>query len=171
MVWYQFINSLILKKFSSLVRSYVSSQRYLLRQEKSKPVLEELKQWCDNNVTKTAKDAAISKAIRYTLNQWDSLIRYLEDGNLQIDNNAAERHIKPFVIGRKHWLFNQISRGADASALLYSLVQTAVANNLDPFDYLKYILTELPRQGRHYEPEALDPFLPWNLIEKNKPLK
>jgi len=146
-------------------------QRYLLRQEKSKPLLEELKQWCDDNLTKTAKDSSIGKAIRYTINQWDSLTRYIEDGNLQIDNNAAERHIKPFVIGRKNWLFNQTPRGANASALLYSLVQTAVANNLEPFDYLKYLLTELPKLGRHYEPEALDQFLPWNLIGKIKPLK
>jgi transposase len=85
---------------------------------------------------------------------------------LQIDNNAAERHIKPFVIGRKNWLFNQTPRGADASALLYSLVQTAVANNLEPFDYLRHLLTELPKLGRHYGPVALDQFLPWNLTEK-----
>jgi hypothetical protein len=70
------------------------------------------------------------------------------------------------VIGRKNWLFNQTPRGADASALLYSLVQTAVANNLEPFDYLKYLLTEIPKLGRHYEPEELDQFLPWNLTEK-----
>lgn len=146
-------------------------QRYLLRQEKSKPLLEDLKQWCEDNVTKTAKDAAIGKAIRYTINQWDSLTRYIEDGNIQIDNNAAERHIKPFVIGRKNWLFNQTPRGANASALLYSLVQTAVANNLEPFDYLKYLLTELPKLGRHYKPEALDQFLPWNLVGKIKPLR
>ena len=93
----------------------------------------DLKQWCDDNVAKTMKDSLLGKAIRYTINQWDTLVRYLEDGNLQIDNNAAERHIKPFVIGRKNWLFNQTPRGADASALLYSLVQTAVANNLEPF--------------------------------------
>jgi transposase len=141
-------------------------QRYDLRQEKSKPLMDDLKQWCDDHVAKTTKDSALGKAIRYTINQWDTLVRYLEDGNLQIDNNAAERHIKPFVIGRKNWLFNQTPRGADASALLYSLVQTAVANNLEPFDYLKHLLTELPKLGRHYEPEALDPFLPWNLTEK-----
>ncbi|WP_221899903.1 IS66 family transposase [Bathymodiolus platifrons methanotrophic gill symbiont] len=143
----------------------------MLRQEKSKPLLEDLKQWCDDNVTRTAKDSSIGKAIRYTINQWDSLVRYIEDGNLQVDNNAAERHIKPFVIGRKNWLFNQTPRGANATVLLYSLVQTAVANNLEPFDYLKYLLTELHSLGRHYEPDALDQFLPWNLIEKIKSLK
>jgi len=141
-------------------------QRYCLRQEKSKPLMDGLKQWCDSHVAKTTKDSALGKAFRYTINQWDTLVRYLEDGNLQIDNNAAERHIKPFVIGRKNWLFNQTPRGANASALLYSLVQTAVANNLEPFDYLRHLLTELPKLGRHYEPEALDQFLPWNLTDK-----
>jgi len=157
--------------FEKQFKDLTIEQRYLLRQEKSKPLQEDLKRWCDDNVTRTAKDSAIGKAIRYTLNQWGSLIRYLDNGNIQIDNNAAERRIKPFVIGRKNWLFNQTPRGANASALLYSLVQTAVANNLEPFDYLKYLLTELPKLGRHYEPEALDQFLPWNLSEKVKPLK
>ena len=165
-----------LRKFRALYlldkqfKDLTVEQRYLLRQEKSKPLMADLKQWCDDNVAKTTKESALGKAIRYTLNQWDYLVRYLDDGNLQIDNNAAERHIKPFVIGRKNWLFNQTPRGASASALLYSLVQTAVANNLEPFDYLKYLLTELPKLGRHYQTEALDPFLPWNLTKKIQPL-
>ena len=73
-------------------------------------------------------------------------------------------------IARPQRLFNQTPRGADASALLYSLVQTAVANNLEPFDYLKYLFTEIPKLGRHSEPEALDQFLPWNLTEIIEPL-
>ena len=73
-------------------------------------------------------------------------------------------------IARPQRLFNQTPRGADGSALLYSLVQTAVANNLEPFDYLKYLFTEIPKLGRHYEPEALDQFLPWNLTAKIEPL-
>jgi len=153
------------------IKDLSTEQRYLIRQEKSKPLMLELKQWCEANVAKTAKEAAIGKAIRYTINQWDCLAQYLEDGHLQIDNNAAERRIKPFVIGRKNWLFNQTPRGATASALLYSLVQTAVANNLEPFAYIKYLLIELPKLGRHYEPEALDQFLPWAVTEKIQPLK
>jgi transposase len=153
------------------IKALTIGQRYQLRQEKAKPLLQELKQWCDDNLAKTAKESLIGKAIRYTLNQWDYLIRYIEDGNLHIDNNAAERHIKPFVIGRKNWIFNQTPRGAQASALLYSLVQTAVANNLEPFDYLRHLLSELPKLGRHYEQKALEPLLPWNLTEKIAPLK
>ena len=89
-----------LRKFTRLYalekqfKDLTIDQRYLLRQEKSKPLLEDLNQWCDDNVTRTAKDSSIGKAIRYTINQWDSLVRYIEDGNLQVDNNAAERHIK-----------------------------------------------------------------------------
>ena len=103
------------------------------------------------------------------INQWKYLTVYLEDGNLQIDNNTAEQRIKPFVIGRKNWVMNQTPRGADASAVLYSLVQTAKANNLEPFAFLTHILTELPKLGRHYD-DALDQFMPWNLTEKIQPL-
>ena len=71
---------------------------------------------------------------------------------------------------RKNWLFNQTPRGADASAILYSLVQTAIANNLEPFEYLQYLFAELPKLGRHNEAEALDQFLPWNSTEKIKAL-
>jgi transposase len=165
-----------LRKFTRLyaiekrIKDLSAEQRYLVRQEKSKRLLDDLKQWCEQSVTKTSKDSVLGKAIRYTLNQWTYLICYLEDGNLQIDNNGAERHIKPFVIGRKNWLFNQTPRGADASAILYSLVQTAIANNLEPFEYLEYLFIELPKLGRHYEAEALDQFLPWNSTEKIKAL-
>ena len=152
------------------IKDLTTEQRYLIRLEKSKPILDDLKQWCDQAVNKVGKDSLLGKAIRYTRNQWSYLIFYLDEGNLQIDNNAAERQIKPFVIGRKNWLFNQTPRGANASAILYSLVQTAIANNLEPFDYLKYLLTELPTLGRHYEVEALDQFLPWNVTEKIKAL-
>ncbi len=74
------------------------------------------------------------------------------------------------MIGRKNWLVNQTPRGADASAIMYSLVQTSKANNLEPFAFLKYLLTELPKLGRHYEAKELDQFLPWNLTEKIQPL-
>ncbi len=147
-----------------------AEQRYLIRQEKSKPLLDDFKQWCDNKVSKTTKDSKLGVAIRYVINQWNYLTIYLEDGNLQIDNNTAEQRIKPFVIGRKNWVMNQNPRGADASAILYSLVQTAKANNLEPFAFLTYILTELPKLGRHYDEEALDQFMPWNLTEKIQPL-
>ena len=84
--------------------------------------------------------SVLGKAIAYNLRQWEKLIRYIEDGHLNIDNNRAERAIKAFVIGRKNCLFSNTENGANASAVLYSLVETAKANGLIPFDYLKFLL-------------------------------
>lgn len=148
------------------IKELNTEQRYLLRQAKSKPILDDLKNWADKSVLRTTKDSLIGKALRYLLNQWEYLVGYINDGNLHIDNNAAERNIKPFVIGRKNWLMNQTARGANASALLYSLVQTAKANNLEPYAYLKHLLSEIPLLGRHYEPEVLDQIMPWQMTEK-----
>ena len=102
--------------------------------------------------------SAIGKAIAYSLGQWQKLERYIESGHLQIDNNRAERAIKPFVIGRKNWLFSNTANGANASAILYSLIETAKANGLTPFDYLKRLMDELPKN-----PIDIDRLLPWNI--------
>ena len=89
--------------------------------------------------------SAIGKAIAYSLRQWLKLERYPEDGLLSIDNNRAERAVKPFVIGRKNWMFSNTANGAKASTILYSLIETAKANGLIPFDYLKILLDEIPK--------------------------
>ena len=105
----------------------------------------------------------MGRAIAYSLGQWSKLERYIEDGNLQIDNNRAERAIKPFVIGRKNWLFANTANGAQASAMLYSLIETAKANGLTPFDYLQHLLEELPKKSHDIEQ-----MLPWNVdLSKN----
>lgn len=148
------------------IKSLSVEQRYLIRQEKSKPLLDDFKIWCEKSSLQTVKDSKLGVAVNYVLNQWKYLTHYLEEGHLQIDNNTAEQHIKPFVIGRKNWVMNQTPRGANASAVLYSLVQTAKENNLEPFAFLKHILTEIPKLGRHYEKQELDQFLPWNLTAK-----
>ena len=102
--------------------------------------------------------SALGRAITYSINQKSKLLRYLEDGQLNIDNNRAERAIKPFVIGRKNWLFSQNAKGANASAALYSVIETAKANGLIPFDYVMKCLEELCQP----EPD-IDSLLPWNL--------
>jgi transposase len=102
--------------------------------------------------------SAVGMAIAYSLGQWEKLERYLECGHLQIDNNRAERAIKPFVIGRKNWLFANTANGANASAVLYSLIETAKANGLTPFDYLKLLMEELPKNQID-----IDRLLPWNV--------
>ena len=85
----------------------------------------------------------LGEAIQYCLNQWENLARYTLDGLLNIDNNRAERAIKPFVIGRENWLFSQTATGENASAVLYSIVETAKANDLNAFEYVMTCLDEL----------------------------
>ena len=128
------------------------------RQARAKPLLDQFKSWLDTSALQVPPKSAVGKAIAYSLGQWEKLERYLENGNLQIDNNRAERAIKPFVIGRKNWLFSNTAKGAQASAILYSLIETAKANGLIPFDYLHHLLEELPRK-----PECIDQLLPWNV--------
>jgi hypothetical protein len=126
------------------------------RQQQSLPLLEQLKDWLDKSALQVPPKSAIGKAIAYSLRQWPKLIRYVEDGRLSIDNNRAERVIKPFVIGRKNWMFVNTRNGAHASAILYSLVETAKANGLTPFDYIQHLLNELP-----WQPGNIDYLLPW----------
>lgn len=92
--------------------------------------------------------SAIAAAIFYCLNQWNKLAAYVQDGHVQIDNNRAERAIKPFVIGRKNWLFSATNRVAKASAILYSVIETAKANGLEPLQYIHRLLDELPAVNR-----------------------
>ena len=99
----------------------------------------------------------MGKAIAYNLNQWEKLNRYVENGHLNIDNNRAERAIKPFVIGRRNWTFCNTASGANASAVLYGVIETAKANGLTPFNYLMYLLEELPKIA-----DDLEPLMPWN---------
>ena len=98
--------------------------------------------------------------MRYINNQWPRLIGYLESGDYPIDNNRAENAIRPFVIGRKNWLFSASQKGAKASANLYSLIETAKANRLEPYAYLKQVFTQLPNAQTI---EDVDQLLPWNV--------
>jgi transposase len=92
------------------------------------------------------------------LRQWNRLIGYIEDGSLSPDNNAAENSIRPFVVGRKNWLFNGTPEGAEASAILYSLIETAKANRLEPYSYLRHIFDKLPAANTVEDFEQLLPF-------------
>jgi len=136
---------------------------YLVRQEQSKPTLEQFKKWLAIRALQTPPKGLLGKAISYTLKQWDRLVGYLEDGVLSPDNNAVENGIRPFVVGRKNWLFSGTPRGAAASAALYSLIETAKANDLEPYSYLRYIFEELPTATTLEDVEAL---LPWRLDKK-----
>ena len=120
-------------------------ERYEKRLEQAKPVLDALLSWANEMQAKTAPKSALGRAIHYLLEQWPYLARYLEDGRLELSNNRAERSIKPFVMGRKNWLFANTPGGAQASAVIYSLIETAKENGLDPYRYLLWVLQNAPQ--------------------------
>jgi transposase len=99
-------------------------------------------------------------AWNYLHNEWGRLTRYLDDGRLEIDNNLAENAIRPFVVGRKNWLFSNSVAGVNASANLYSLIETTKANGLEPYAYLRYLFAELPRAETV---DAIEALLPGNV--------
>lgn len=133
---------------------------YRARQEQAKPVLEEIRAWLDRSLPQVPPKSLLGKALGYLHHQWDKLTRYLDDGRLDIDNNAVERAIRPFVIGRKNWLFADTPQGATASANLYSLIETAKLSGHEPYHYLRHVFTELPKATTL---EQVDALLPWNL--------
>ena len=137
------------------------NERYILRGKNTKPLIEEFHDWLLEEKEKTLPKSPLGKAIKYTLNQWNKLINFLEDGRIEIDNNRAERAIKPFVIGRKNWMFSKSPNGAIASAICYSVIETAKANNLKPFYYLEYLFEKLPNLDLE-NPSELDAILPWS---------
>jgi len=136
-------------------------ERYEKRLEKSKPILDAFLIWLNIQEQKVLPKSGLGKAITYCLNQWDKLVAFLEDGRLEIDNNRSERSIKPVVIGRKAWLFANTPQGAQASAIIYSIVETALANGLNPYYYLRYLFEQLPNMDLTDE-KTLDQLLPWS---------
>ena len=131
------------------------------REEQSRPMLDAFSAWLQEQSPQVAPKTALGKAITYCINQWDKLTAFLEDGNLELDNNRAERSIKPFVIGRKNFLFANTPRGARASAITYSLVETAKENGLNPNLYLTHLFEQLPNIQTD-DSEALGALLPWS---------
>lgn len=132
--------------------------RYRARQERSKPKLDKIRAWLDKKSGEVLPKSMTGKALAYMQNEWVYLARYIDCGELDIDNNIAERAIKPFAVGRKNWMFADTPSGADASAALYSLIESAKANKVEPYSYLKHVFTELPKATSGEEIAAL---LPW----------
>ena len=115
-----------------------------LREQKSKPVLEQFKAWVDESLPGTPPSSALGKALSYTTRQWPKLIRHLQHAEIPVDNNYIERQIKHYATGRKSWLFAYDAVGAQASANLFSLVTTVRANDVEPYAYLHYLFEYLP---------------------------
>ena len=137
-----------------------TGQIYEQRQQRAKPIVEQLRRWLSKSLGQSPPKSAIGKALHYLDHQWSRLVGYLEDGNYPMDNKRAENAIRPFVIGRKNGLFSNSVKGAKASANLYSLIETAKANDLNLYDYLKRVLTELPNANTV---ESIEALLPWNV--------
>ena len=117
--------------------------------------------WLQEVQPKVVKKSKFGQAVNYSLSNWELLSNVLKDGQCDLSNNGAERAIKPFVIGRKKYLFCKSPHGAKASAMIYSIVETAKANGLNPFRYLKYLFEELPNT-RFSSPQTLDYLLSWS---------
>ena len=134
-------------------------ERYQQRLEQAKPVLDAFLAWA--NIRNAAPKSALGKALTYLKEQWPYLTNYLKDGRMELRNNRAERSIKPFVIDRKNFLFANTPGGAKGSVVIFTMIQTAIENHLDPYRYLTWLLkaantADLPR------PEVIEQLLPWN---------
>ena len=139
------------------IASLDANQKQQRRHADAVPILERFKSWLDKQ--SVPPKTLLGKAIGYTLSQWPRLVVYPRDGRLSIDNNAVENAIRPFAIGRKAWLFSDSQGGANASANLYSLIETAKANGINEYAYLKFVFARLPSTPT----KDLLELLPWNL--------
>lgn len=144
------------------IRDAPPEERLKVRTEQSRPLLDEFWAWLRTHRPRVLPKSTLGKAIAYCLEQREKLAAFLQDGRLELDNNRSERSIKPFVIGRKNWLFSNTPRGARASATIYSIIETAKENGLNPFAYLTWLFEELPQIPELKDPEALDRLLPWS---------
>lgn len=151
------------EKLFMLEREFASlspEERHAERKKQSRPILEAFWTWCSS--VDALRNSLLSKAIGYATGQKNILGSFLLDGQIPISNNLDENAIRPFVMGRKNWLFCNTPNGAAASAAVYSIVETAKANGLDPYQYLKYLLERMPRANGRYSHELLDSLMPWN---------
>jgi transposase len=135
-------------------------ERYRVRQERTKPLMEKLRIWLDASIDTVPPQSLTGKAMHYMHRQWPKLVRVLDDGRVPLDTNLVENAIRPFVVGRKAWLFADSMAGARASANLYGLIETAKANRIEPSRYLAHLFEILPTIT---EPEQLDDLLPQNI--------
>jgi transposase len=142
------------------LKSKSPEDRLAARNLRCRPIVDELRNWLDQVEPSVMPKSLFGLAVNYGRQQWPKLVRFLEDGRIEIDNNRAERSIKPFVIGRKNWLFANTPKGARASAIIYSLVETAKENKLNPYAYLNHLFEKLPNLESR-DDSTLDALLPW----------
>ena len=152
----------LLSKVEDKIKDLPYEEKVRERQEASRPILDAFWSWVGETSALSTTNVLLTKAINYASNQKKYLETFMEDGRLPLTNNLCESHIRPFATARRAWLFADTPKGAKASAVLYTLVESAKANDLDVYGYLKYLLTEMPN-NRHLEhPEVIDRYLPWS---------
>lgn len=156
----EYIN--LLFKVEEEIKSLPDEEKKQKRQEASRPILDAFWAWVEETSALSTTNGLLTKALVYSTNQKEYLETFMEDGRIPISNNLCESAIRPFATARRAWLFADTPKGAKASAVLYTLVESARANDLDIFEYLKYLLMEMPN-NRHLEhPEVIEKYLPWS---------
>ena len=151
-----------LYKIEKEIKDKPPNEKYKIRQEKSALIIYAIEQWIQTEeVTSIFSESKIYAAFKYLSNQLPKLSVYLENGELNIDNNPAENHVRPIALGRKNWLFATSVKGAHALANWYSIIETAKANDVVPFRYLEYLLTHMPIYQA--EQRDIEELLPWNV--------
>ena len=156
-VGFQYCNKLFAEERKCAVYQPKYRQEYL--QNRELPILEEYFAWL--KTVHPEKGSKLEDAVRYSLNQKQALCAYLEHGEVSISNNLAEFAIRPFTLGRMNWLFCDTVKGAEASAIAYSMVESAKANGIEPFAYLQHVLVQLPYLGKSHSHEELESLMPW----------
>ena len=148
-----------LYKVEDQIRGKPPEERRAVRQAESKPLLDSLRQWLETTLSKLSRKSDTTAAIRYALSRWDALTRYIEDGHIEIDNNAAERSLRGVALGRKNYLFAGSDAGGERAAALYSLIGSAKLNDLDPEAYLREVMTRIA----DHPINRIKDLLPWNI--------
>jgi transposase/uncharacterized coiled-coil protein SlyX len=153
----QYINRLFEHERYSAARKHTPEHRYTYRLEKEKPILDAFWEWISQQSPK--KGTRFEKAVNYAQNHKEEFMTYLEDGRCSFSNNLSENSIRPFTVGRRNWLFSDTPKGADASSMVYTMVEMAKAHDLNIYKYLNYLLEHLPRTAM--TDEGYSKLVPW----------
>jgi hypothetical protein len=147
------------------IRGRLAEERREVRNTRARPLLDSLKQWLEATLGKLSRKSDTAMAVRYALGRWDALLRYVDDGHVEIDNNAAERSLRTVALGRKNYLFAGSDAGGERAAAIYSLIGTAKLNGLDPEAYLRNVLSRIADHSIN----RIEELLPWNVATSMAP--
>jgi len=147
------------------IRGRPPDERHEVRNTRSRPLLQSLKQWFEETLGKLSRKSDTAMAVRYALGRWEALLRFADDGRIEIDNNAAERALRVVALGRKNFLFAGSDGGGESAAAIYSLLGTAKLNGIDPESYLRNVLSRIA----DHPIKRIEELLPWNVATDLSP--